>query len=104
MATTLGTIETAVLGEIIVLSNANQATIEAYIGVGSAEVQTLFANLIKSIPSIKGALGVIGNPIEQAVEAGVNSYVAGIFAKETPAALFALYIGLLTHLQKLASG
>ena len=101
MATTIQEIEAGVLAAIIAESQSQEATIETFIGSGEANVQTILVNLIKQIPSVKGVAAIVVGPIETALEAGIETYVAGLIAKETPATIFALYIALLQHLASL---
>jgi hypothetical protein len=99
MATTIEQIEAGALAAIVSELQANQATVETWLGSGETQVQALLVNLIKQIPSISGPLSFVLGPIEAAFEAGIESYAASLIAKETPATLFALLIGLLTRLQ-----
>jgi hypothetical protein len=99
MAITIGTLAPEVIGVIINALKANQATVESWIGSGETLVSTELTALIKDIPSVKGALAFVVGPVEAAVEAGIESYVADLIAKETPATIFELLIALLTEIQ-----
>jgi hypothetical protein len=101
--TTIQQIEYDVLGEIINVSQLNAPAIQQWIANEEAAAQAGLVNLIKNIPSIKGAIGLIATPIEGAVEAAITAYVAAFLAKETPATVFAAWIALLQNLQKDAS-
>ena len=100
MASILQEVEAGALQLVYSASTTNEATVTSWIAAGEADVKAGFANLVKNIPSVKGAIGLVAAPIEAAVEAAVVAYVDSLFAKYTPAELFTLYIGLLQNLQK----
>lgn len=96
--TILQEIEAGALQAIAAAVSANAPTVEAWLATGEADVEAGLANLIKNIPSVKGALGLVVGPIEAAVEAGINAYVASLVAKYTPAQLVQLFVAFLTAL------
>jgi len=102
--TTLQEVEAGVLSFFLAEYEANQTTIEGWIGTGTAELQAGLANLLKNIPSVKGLAGIVVGPVEVAFEAAVNKYVANLVATKTPAALFALGQTLIQHLITDAGG
>jgi hypothetical protein len=88
-----------IFSELIVLSTANEVQIKTWIGTGESDVTVWLTGILKEIPAVKGAAGLLANPIIGAGEIAIESYVGGWIAKQTPDAVFALYMATLTKLQ-----
>jgi hypothetical protein len=97
--TVLQEVEAGVLGAIGAALKSNQPMVESWLTTGEGDVQAGLVNLIKNIPTVKGALGLVAGPVEGAVEAGIEAYVASVLAKYNSAELFTLLVSLVTHLQ-----
>jgi ABC-type Fe3+ transport system substrate-binding protein len=96
--TLLQEVEAGALTAIATAINANSALVESYIASGETAVLAGLTNLLKNIPSVKGALELVVGPLEAAVESGVETYAASLVAKYTPAQLTQLLVQFLTAL------
>jgi hypothetical protein len=96
--TILQEVESGALSAIAAFITANSSVVESYIGSGESAVLAGLTNLIKNIPSVKGALGLVVNPIEGAIESGIEAYAASLLAKYTPAQLVVLLTQFLNAL------
>lgn len=98
MASILSEVEKGALEAIITVIQGNPGLVSGYLASGEAAVSAGLANLIKNIPSVKGALGLVVNPLEGAVEAGLEAYVASLLVKYNPAELETLLVQFLQNL------
>jgi ABC-type Fe3+ transport system substrate-binding protein len=96
--TILQEVEAGALKAIAAAVTSNSAVVEAYIASGESAVLAGLTNLLKNIPSVKGALALVVGPLETAVEAGVEAYAAKLVAQYTPAQLTQLLVQFLTAL------
>jgi len=96
--TVLQEVEAGALNAIAAAITANPGVLEGIIASGESDVTAGLANLIKNIPSVKGALALIVGPLEAAVETGIEAYVASVVAKYPPAALEALIVAYIQGL------
>lgn len=95
MATALQTVESGILTALAAAIQANPGVIEGIVATGEADVQAALVNLFKNIPAVKGIASLAVGPLEAAVEASINTAVAALIAKYTPAEVEALVVTLL---------
>jgi hypothetical protein len=99
MATVAQEFESGALNAIASAIQANPALLEGGISTVEGDVQSALVNLAKNLPAVKGVASLVVGPLETAVMASIEAYVASFIAAHTPAEVEALVV---TWLQTLA--
>jgi hypothetical protein len=97
VATELQAIEAGALNTIASVIETESGAVDAFLASGEGAVQAGLVNLIKNIPSVKGAFSFVVAPIEAQLEAGLQAYAASVLAKYPPATIRGIVVGYLQN-------
>jgi hypothetical protein len=95
--------ESGALTAIATAIEANPSLIEGGISTAETDVQAALVNLAKNLPSVKGVAELVVGPLETAVMASLEAYVAAFIAAHTPAEVEALLVSWIQALAKSAA-
>jgi S-adenosylmethionine:diacylglycerol 3-amino-3-carboxypropyl transferase len=97
-ALTIQQVESDVIGIAVSVLNANKAAIVADINAGETAITATIVTALKSLPAVKGVVGLVAGPIEATLESDLTAYVAKLVATYGGEQVFDLLIALLTKL------